>query len=334
MKKIVSYIFLLAVVTGCRKENSSEFFPYSNNELNDTNWYSVVPSSARVRELPVIFARIPASDSVNASTGGFITVIDSFGTARLYFPPAFCTLPGTITSVQGKVKVEVRMLASKGDMVRAQRPTMSYDKLLVTGGALMIKVTANGQVLQMAPNAAVTIQLFSKMSRNSQSQDMRLFYGKDDAFPASAVQNFTWIPSTDTLNRASLVRDTTFQSWGYQVTTRRFGWVNVDHFADTTQARTKLKVTLPPNFTNVNTNVFAVMTSPDIVAELAADNQTKSFNINNIQTGRVVTIVTLSYFDGRLFMGAKTVTIAPNMTVSILPEQKTKEQINNFLDNL
>jgi hypothetical protein len=68
MKRLFIIGCVALVAISCRKENSNEFFPYANNELNDTNWYSIVSPSARVRKLDSAFALASRQDSVDITT--------------------------------------------------------------------------------------------------------------------------------------------------------------------------------------------------------------------------------------------------------------------------
>jgi hypothetical protein len=330
MKRVLLILGVALVAVSCRKENSNEFIPYGNHELNDTNWYSVVSASARVRKLDSVFALAPRQDSVDVVTGGTINLSDS---VQVSFPAGFCSGAGAPTS--GKVKVEVIYLKQKGDMVKMNRPTMSYQQLLVTGGAIKITVTYNGQELQLAPGKMFYVKIFSKMSNTTPTNDMRVFYGKEDAYPATAVQQFTWIPWSDTsYNRATVTQSSGGSLRGYLFLSNRFGWINCDYFSDTTQSRTKARVYLPLNFTNANTSVYAVIKTPDIVAQLTADPGSKTFNINNIYVGKVVTFISLSHIDGKLYMAAREVVITANMNINLNPEEKTKQQIETFLNGL
>lgn len=332
MKRFLSIVSLALLAISCRKENSNEFYPYPNHELNDTNWYSSIPQAARVRQLDSIFAIHPKEDSVDCINGGTVNFDDS---VFITFPTSFCSGPAAPGS--GKVKIEMIQLKQKGDMIKADRPTMSYDRLLVTGGAIKLRVTYNGQELQLAQGKTITVKIFNKMSNVNTTNDMRVFYGKDDAYPVTAAQTFTWIPWTDTaLNRATPVVSTSTGSQirGYQFLSNRFGWVNCDYFSDTSQPRTKATVVLPPNFTNINTNVYAVFKTADIVAQLIPDPVTKTFKINNIYTGKVVTFVSLSYISGNLYLASKELTVGTNMNMNLTPVQVTKQQIESFLDAL
>ncbi len=330
MKRILIILVLGLLVISCKKENSNEFFPYKNNELNDTLWYNPVPMAARVRQLDSIFAQPFRIDSVDCINGGTISFGDS---VQVSFPANFSS--GGPTS--GKVQVQVLHLNKKGDMVRMNRPTMSYNQLLVTGGSMNIRVTYNGLPLQLASGKMITVRIFNKMSNTSPSNDMRVFYGYDNALPASSAQQFTWLPWQDSsVNRVIQVQNQSTGTVlrGYQFQINRFGWVNCDYFSDTTQARTKAVVVLPPNFTNANTNVYAVVKSPDIVAQLYADPTTKRFFIPNIYLGKVVTFVSLSYINGNLYFAQKEVTITANMNINLLPTQTNKQSIEAFLNSL
>jgi hypothetical protein len=331
MKHVLSILFLVLVFTSCRKENSNEFIPYPNNELNDTNWYNIISPSARVRKLDSALAIAPRSDSVDISTGGTINLSDS---VQVSLPPNFCSV-ASVPPTSTKVRIEVIHLKQKGDMVKMNRPTMSYQQLLITGGAIRIIATFNGQEVPLAPGKLFYVKIFNKMSNTTPVNDMRVFFGKEDAFPPTTVQPFTWVPWVDTAyNRVTVIQSTGTSLRGYQFFSNRFGWINCDYFSDTTQPRTKARVYLPLNFTNANTNVYAVIKTPDIVAQLMPDPGSKTFNINNIYIGKVVTFISLSHFDGKLYMAAKEVVITPNMNINLNPEEKTKSQIESFLNGL
>lgn len=314
------------MAASCSRENSNEFVPYPGHEQNDTNWYTTVPQAARVRALDSIFAVKEIEDSIDVTSGGTLQLGDSI---RITFPSGFCV------TTAAKVLVSVKLLDSKGDMIREDRPTMSYDRLLVTGGAMHISVTFNSQQLQLAPGKKIKLFIVSRMSQNSPSPDMKVFYGKEDAYPVTATQQFTWVPSQDSMiNSVAIRQDTVTSLRGYEFFSTRFGWVNCDYFADTSLPRTRASVVLPPNFTNANTNVYAVVKSPDIVAQLLPHAATKTFVIPNIYVGKTVTFVSLSFIDGKLLLAYREVIITSNMIINLHPEQKTKTEIQVFLNNL
>jgi hypothetical protein len=319
------------VAASCRKENSNEFIPYPNHELNDTNWYNIVSPSARVRKLDSAFAMVPRYDSVDITTGGTINLSDS---VQVSLPPNFCSI-AAVPPTSTKVRIEMIHLKQKGDMVKMNRPTMSFQQLLITGGAVRIIATYNGQEVPLAPGKMFYVKIFNKLSNTNPTNDMRVFFGKEDAFPDTFAQRFTWLPWQDTAyNRATVIQSSGTSLRGYQFFSNRFGWINCDYFSDTSQPRTKVRVNLPLNFTNANTNVYAVIKTPDIVAQLMPDAHSKSFNINNIYLGKVVTFISLSHLDGKLYMGVKDVVITANMNIMLNPEEKTKPQIESFLNGL
>lgn len=330
MRKLF-FIISVVLAASCSREYSNQFYPYDNNELNDTNWYSNVPVAAKVRQLDSILALPEISDSISAG-GGELKLGDSI---KITFPPSFCTGGGIPVGTTPMVKVSVTILDTKGAMIRADKPTMSYEKLLVTGGAAHISVTYKGSPVTMVPGKSIKMNIITRMSNATPSNDMKVFYGKEDAYPVTAVQPFTWIPSQDSLTSGvSRFQDSSSGLKGYEFFSTRFGWVNCDYFADTTLARTKAMVTLPVNFTNANTNVYAVVKSPDIVAQLYPDQASKSFVIPKIYVGKIVTFVSLSYIQDKLYLAFQEVTITPNMTISLHPAEKSKKEILQYLSNL
>lgn len=332
MKHLILIFGLVLLMEGCKKENSYEFYPYANNDLNDTAWYKAIPIRARVRQLDSIFAIKPKEDSIDVTTGGLLKFGDSL---EISFPPNFCT--GGSVPVTGKVKVEMIHLKQKGDIIRADKPTMSYGSLLVTGGAVKIRVTYNNIELQLSPNKMINVSIFNKFSTTSLSNDMRVFYGKEDAYPSTAAQTFTWLPWADSpYNRVFPVTAQPGSNPldGYRFLSNRFGWVNCDYFSDSSQPRTRVSVLLPLNFTNANTNVFAVVKSPDVVAQMYGDPQARSFVLPNMYVGKVVTFISLSYINNTLYFDSKKVTVTSNMILRLNPVQTTKQNIETVLDGL
>lgn len=332
MKRILAIIICVSVlVVSCSKENSNEFVPYANNELNDTTWNAMPASTAPVRKIHQQFQLPFSSDSISAAMGGTLMFNDN---VMLYFPPDFCTTNNGAT-VNEKVKIEIIQLASKGDMIRQHKPTMSYEDLLVTGGSMFINATRNNENLKLAPGKKVQVTMRNDFTANNTSSNMRLFVGKENA-NVTSTQNFTWVPA-DTFSSAvnsTILQTATGSSPAYSFFIDSFQWVNCDYFYNLSVPKTKITVSVPPNFTNTNTVVYAVFTNENIVAYLYDDASKKHFYMTNAIIGGPVMLVSLSMINNQYYLGTKLITIAPNMNIDITPEIKTKQQIDSFLESL
>ncbi|WP_207492588.1 hypothetical protein [Aridibaculum aurantiacum] len=330
MKNLFYLLIFTLVFSSCSKENSDSFFPYPNNPVNDTAWVQHVPANNQAAQLMESLRTAPATSSFTGNNGAVL----SFADLQVRIAPnSLRTSAGAAPT--GPINIELIDLRKKGDMIRWSRPTTSYGKLLETGGAFHIRATSNGQELRLAQNTFFRI----KYNTTSPNQRMSIFYGIENPtgnLPAGTNPTFTWTPATDSSfvsvfqqqdSTGGIVR-------GYELWSQRLNWVNADYFIDTTQTRTQLNVLFPINYTNTNTNVFAVFKNENIVVQLNADYATRSFFTVNMPVGRQVTIVSLSKFGNTIFLGTKEITTAANMPVSMQPVERTMQQVEQYLQNL
>lgn len=332
MKRILAIITCVGVLAlGCSKESSNEFVPYPNNELNDTAWNAIPASTAPVRKIHQQFQLPLSSDSISGSAGGVLIFNDKL---MLYFPPNFCTTNNG-TTVNDKVKIEIVQLESKGDMIRQNKPTMSYEELLITGGSMYIKASRNNESLKLAPGTKIQVIMRNDFTASNTSSNMSLFVGQENA-NVTSTQNFTWVPADTAVSavNSTMFQSATGSSPAYSFFIDNFQWVNCDYFYSSTQPKTKITVSTPPNFTNTNTVVYAVFTNENIVAYLYDDAAKRHFYMTNAVIGKPVMLVSLSMINNQYYLGTKLVTIGPNMNVDITPELKTKQQIDSFLESL
>jgi hypothetical protein len=330
MKKVIYFLLSFVVLTSCSKENSDSFFPYPNNPVNDTAWVQQVPAITEGTRMMESLIATPQADSFNGATGGVLN-----------FPEAIqiSFLPNTLRFVNGpictsKVKLEMIALRKKGDMVRYQRPTTSFGRLLETGGAFFIKATSGGQELELVTPSLIKIR-YRTVTTNPA---MSVFYGIQNPvgnLPPGTNPAFTWVPATDSSSvRPFIQQDSSGISRGYELFSQRLRWINCDYFTDTTIARTRLNVILPPNYTNTNTNVFAVFDNENIVVQLNSEFSSRSFYSVNIPIGKQIKIISLSKVGDRLFLGSKQLTTSNSLPITVQPELKTKPQIEQYLSSL
>ena len=331
MKNLAFILFLSLFMASCSKENSDSFFPYTNNLVSDTAWAQQVPPNSEGFRLMESLMTPPIHDSLIGATGAVFNFPNHL---QVTIPPnGLSFLNGTVCT--GNIRMEVVQLRRKGDMVRFSRPTTSYGKLLESGGSFFIRATNNGQELIVSPSAIIKI----KYRQPSPNQRMSIFYGVQNfnsPFPIGTNPGFTWTPATDSSfvnifqqqdSLGAIIR-------GYELFIKKLRWVSAGYFIDSTVPRTRVNVILPRNFTNLNTNVFAVFNNENIVVELNPEFSTRTFITVNIPTGKPITIVTLSKLGADLHLGTRQVTITANQPVTVQPELKLKPQIEQFLQNL
>ena len=326
MKKTAFYICLILLAAACKKETSNEFLVDNNNPVNDTAWTSSLKTDAPVKQLTNLLSPAAATATINAATGGSI----SFGQGVTVTFPANFLGAGITTDVQ----VSLSYLKSKGDMIRFGRPTTSNNRILISGGAFNITVTRNGQAAELAPDKKFSISYTNVLA----TPTMGIFFG-DTAVnnPGTVFTDSTWVPPADTSNGTVTTyeqQDSSGLILGYEILSKKFHFINCDQFADSSQARGKVSVILPANFTNNNTAVFAVFKNQLSVVSLYADISNHLFLNDRIPSGTAITIVTITKLGDNLYLGTQEVTVSQNTVTNITPSIKSVADISSFLDNL
>lgn len=324
--------FLLVLFTGvlfisCQKESSNSFFEYPNAK-QDTTWHNALPANALVRSFPVVFGKSAVADTFNNTT----SVSLNFNDSVFVNVPAnsFVTNIGAV--VTDNIVMQVINLARKGDMIKNSKPTQSYQYPLITGGSINIKATAlNGQQLKLAPGKRLRVNIVNKFVNTQLTNQMRLFYGFENAFSNDVLQPFTWVPTNDTI---SLVPGQQANVLTYSFLTDSLNWINCDYFSDTTLPRTKLAITTPLTFTNANTTVYIVFKDINSVVQANSDAVNRYFYSPNIPVGRNVTIVSISKIDNDFYLGTSDMVTLNGVVGHVTPQLKTQQQVIDYFNSL
>ncbi len=118
------------------------------------------------------------------------------------------------------------------------------------------------------------------------------------------------------------------------MTSSKLHWVNCDYFNDTTLPSTRLNISMPLNYTNTNTSVFAVFKSKDIVANLNSDAATKTFYLNRTPINSSIILVSISKIGNDYYIGKSDVTVTGSNLVTINPIITTLADISAYLNSL
>ncbi len=324
MKRLIyiAAIVLVVFMVSCTKENSDTFVPYPTNPLNDTNWQATLSSTASVYELRALLASTPQVDSFEVNANPTTLV---FADSTLVSFPSFCCNTPNGTAVTGRVTVEFTQLKKRGDFVRNDRPTTASNYLLETGGSFKIRLLKNNQELILAPSKNYTV----RYKDSAINTNMSVFYGNDNTIWQQAQDSSVIYPWYNQIIGTNVIL-------GYQLNkVSKLNWVNCDYFIDSTLPKTKIISYLSPNFTNVNTTIFAVFKQQRIIVRLTPEYANKTFFAINIPNGKPITLVSVSKIGGDWFLGSKDFTSAANASpYQILPQQKTQQEIINYLNTL
>lgn len=325
-KKIIIPVLAAGILIFSSCQKSSDIFVPDPGQVNgpDTIWQPTVTSTMPVTDLRNSLLFSPYVDSIEVNAN-IATVNTSFG-VQVNFPPNCCVnAAGQV--ITGKVQVEIMVLKKKGDMIRMNRPTTSYDSLLVTAGELFVRLKKDGVPVQLAPNAKINIRYTDLPT----STAMKLFFG-DESNP----QAFTWLPNTDLQN--NLVSAGT---QAYEIYTNHLRWINVAYgYTTAGTATVQVVADLAPYFTNANTIAFTVFKDFRSVAAMHGDAVTKKFKSPTLPVGKAITVVVISKQAGDYYLGYESaVTITPtsgtiNQVVPVRPVKKSLPEIVAYLSTL
>jgi len=341
MKKIVFIIGSLSALffTACQKELSDNFSTYPGNPLNDTIWVRNVSGTASVHELADLLLPQVIVDSFEVTRDTTLQYGDSL---EISFTAGSCIgtgIGGGPTGVlpPGKVRLEVLRLKTKGDYIKAFKPTTANGYLLETGGAFFIRVSKDGKDLALASGASVKIR-FS--DTEDPKTNMQTFYGKEsNPFPVSGIDtSFNWVRDTDTTWLKTFQKSSQGTGpgiKGYELIAKNVRWVAAERYVDSTRPKAKITAILPLNYTNKNTAVFAIFTDQKTIVNLRGDYPSRSFAATNIPLASKIKLVTISKIGDDLYLGTKDINdVGSVVAYSITPDKKSLKDILIFLNSL
>ncbi len=327
MNKKITILFLFAAAvffSSCQK-NIDVFVPDPGQTTGpDTTWYATVTSTMPVASLQSNLLVEPVKDSVEISAANFTYLTSSTG-IQCGFPP-LCCVSTAGAAITGRIQVELFIIKKKGDMVLMNKPTSSNGNMLVSAGEIFIRLTKNGQEVNLAPGAKITIR-YSDLPVNT---SMKLFFGEE-------LSNglFNWIPNTDTANTIGFAQQV------YEITTKRLHWINLDYFYDTTGiTRSVVSVKLPSNYTNANTTAFLVFKDFRSVLRLNADLTERRFTSGKVPNGKAAYVVVISKQGNDYFMSKESITTGVNtntngvQALSLTPVKTSLADIKTWLATL
>lgn len=273
------------------------------------------------------------SEYFTVNAGTFSSVIGKKGT--------IITIPANIlqhqdgSPVSGNVKVELKEVFDKGDMVKSNIPTMSNGRLLVSQGEFYINATQNGESLKIKPGNQIDIYV-PNFSNESSTMVFRGDSIPNDSTPDPTDSIIVWQPLDSTVI-PPIFNDTALDSivdssGGYfYFPLAGFGWINFDNYYEN-EIHTNFEIETTGGFNQSNCNVFVVFR--DIHSVIAAYYNSSVFVGSNIPVGMQVTIVAIGKKDDQYYSSFKDITITPNGNITIDLNPTTLNAINQALENL
>lgn len=321
-KIILFHLALMAMLfTSCQKDTDI-FIPDITSGGVDTNWIAAVTDLSPVNEVKRLLRRENFLDSVDAAAGG--TFQTSEGLTIIVLPGSLQLPNGQIAT--GRIHIETMLIRQRGDMIRFDKPTTSFGRVLISGGEIFVRIRKENEELHLAPGKTIYI----KYNDSNPSPLMKLFYG-DESNP----ERFNWLPTT--LNSRGLVAAT---AQGYEIISEQLRWINCDYFADTTGPRVNVTASLPADYTNANTSVYLVFKEIRSVVGMYGDAVSKRFSSLKVPSGKAAVVVSITKKGtNSYYLGHETITIGQTnlngiQSVPLKPQPTSLSDIKAYLATL
>ena len=325
MRKIILLIFSIAFFSSCKKDIQNTFILYSNLGINDTAWTNK-PMSPFVADTlsNAINNTHLFVDSFDITKGKIIKLVDNL---EVSIQPYSCFDPDNNMPLKGNVRIEVLALRKKGDYIKYLLPTTSNKRLLESEGTFYVRLSQNNHELIIKPNGYLKLKwVYESPIINMKFFELIALRSQDSLY--------TWMPGYD--GNISTWDSTSFgvAKRGYEMTTGSIGWLSCGLFIDTLPQTTRLNVTLPPNYTNKNTFVFATFNNKRTIVRLNADFNSRTFYALNVPVNSSITLLSMSLIDNQYYWASNNVTVVNANRFSLSPGQTTINAIIANLDNL
>ncbi len=318
LKKTIVYVLLstLTTVWGCR-EDVEEFRPYTPTQEDLGVLLSQTPG-ASTHTVFQFGGSIPDTTLTTAS-GVRVFLAD---TENLFADDAGTPVP---CSTCPDLKVEVTVMLSKGDLIARGVPTTTAPgkNVLESAGVVYVQAYCQGKPLQLRDLRYVKVQI----PANDQVT-MTLYDGVVDdqeklaGWSASADDAFwaVW-PVADGGTRT-----------GYELIARHLGWSNCAR--PVVEQSSPFCVTLPAQFSALNTQVYLVFENKLAVAELSGNDQSSKFCFPEAPLGHPVRVVAVSKTGGQYWLTNYFTEIGSNVELNLSPQPMLEQEVINFLKAL
>ncbi len=290
-------------------------------------WYTEPSDTSSIEQsFQELLARptsLPEEFTVNPGVGG--TFVTSNGVRVTLLPNA--------VAASSNVKLSVRAILRRGDMVRTSITTAQDSNALTTGGMIWVGISQNNRPLSLQPGSALRIQL--PAYNNAPTPDMELLRGQELGF-----RSFNWqsVSRQDSFNRVAI------GAWreisqgqstiinGYELTVNSLGWWSVG-FQVPLPIRSKICVGLDSTFHPQNAAVFVVLRNFNTVMRLRPVFKDRNWCLPNAPVGFPATIVVLGRRDGEPYLGYSDLILLPNGEYAPRLARSTRASIESFLNS-
>ncbi len=320
MKKLKLLLLAIIIVIGltqCKKENETAPSPASTGSTSNIS--SFFTQNAVAKQIFTIDA------------GQYQSITGTKGTKVAFSPNSFKDAAGN--TVTGSVRIELREIYSKADMIKSKAPTISGGQLLISGGEIFMQAFQGSQELSLASSNSVYVMMPTDNTNNGTSPYMQEFYS-DSEFLGDSLD---WDSSIDS-STVNVVVDSSGMGGGtyYYFPINSLNWINCDYFYASPGPFTSVFVNTSGSFNSTNTTVFLSFNGINAAAYLSqttTNNQLFSAWYN-LPIGMNVTIVAISEISGQYYSSFTPATLTSGFNPTITLNATTLAQINTDLSNL
>ncbi|MFK8105234.1 MAG: hypothetical protein AB8G15_22165 [Saprospiraceae bacterium] len=228
------------------------------------------------------------------------------------------------TIATGKVKVELREIYTKSQMILSNMTTSSQGEVLESGGQMYLTVTnAADETLSLKSGANLSAMMpKSNSSTIANPGEMTAFYGIEDL-------GFSWIQDQN----GSVDFDSIGDS--FNLLTNRFGWINCDYFYQTTTPKTTVRFGVSlPNSANIEVAAFMVFTDINSVMGLNYSTTDKEFFKSNIPTNESVSLIVIGMDATSFYFAQEDIVTSNNLDLNLMLNQISETSLINNLNSL
>jgi hemin uptake protein HemP len=293
-----------------KKHDDAQPAPVADNSIND-----------------LFASNRNASQNFTINCNKDTTVVGSKGTKVHIGAGTLHTSSGQVAT--GNVTINLKEVIAFSDMILNNAPTISQNRLLISGGEFYIQASQNGTSLTLAPDASYYITVPApKGATNS----MNIFTGRDSS------GTITWSPvNADTVNsnmnatsntamqRVSSSMNFQDNTWGisdnineYVVRCTALGWINCDYF-DPNEVICSVTTSCAPSNKTTCAKAFFTVPATNSMGNLTI-NSNLDFTSNNLPDNTLINIVVINHINGKfnICIMKHTVNCSTNMNIADL----------------
>lgn len=237
--------------------------------------------------------------------------------------PANAFLDASGNAVTGNIKLSLKEVLSKRDILLSGKMTESNGQILISGGEFQILALQNGALLKLNPAANVVTKVPTTLS----TAPMDLF-----EFKPTVVSDSTWM-----LNQKARVN--TEPSY-YQFSLPSFGWINCDYFYSNPNPKTTLTAsptyaaTVPSIKDQRAYLIFDNITSVVGLPFQVAINKHQSY-LNSMPIGLNGKLIIIAVaMDDTIYFGATSFTVSSGLHIDVPMAVGDQTTIDNYLNSL